>query len=131
MNKLKGILWGGFVFGLAACTSIDPILPDQMTQNLSSILKVEERADQVRSSAQALQFVGGMTEDQAKRLKSHFDIYFVHYLAANVYLAEGNIGFYETHVNLAEKELVAMDTILNEPVKIIPGTIGTFSSPTL
>ncbi len=117
MKILNWVLGGILIMGLAACSTVGPIPPDQITQNLSSILEVEERAERVRSNAQVLQLYGGMSSEKAARLKSHFDVYYVHYLAASVSLAQGDIRIYKTHASLANKELTAMEMILHEPVQ--------------
>jgi hypothetical protein len=85
---------------------------EQIMAEIEPILKVEQRADRVRTKTQLLGLIGGIRSDQAKELKSHYDVYYVHYLAASVNLAGGDITTYKAHLKIADKELDAMEKIL-------------------
>ncbi len=112
MKKVNLVLTSILVGGLVACSQTQVIPRDRLKANLSSILEVEERADQVKAAAQMLGSVGKINPNKAKELKSHYDVFYVHYLAASVYLAQGNVEFYMDHVKQAEKELDAMEAML-------------------
>ena len=55
--------------GLLACSQISTIPRDQLTANLAPILKVGERADQVKATTQILGLVGQMTAEKVEELK--------------------------------------------------------------
>ena len=100
--------------GLLACSQIPTISRDQLTANLAPILKVGERADQVKATTQILSLVGQMTAEKVEEMKTHYVIYNVHYLAAGVYLARGSMEDYKAHLRQAETELEAMEAILHK-----------------
>ena len=99
--------------GLLACSQITTISRGQLTANLAPILKVEERVDEVKANSKIFGLDGQMTAEKVEELKTHFDIYYVHYLAANVYLARGSMEDYKAHLRQAETELDAMEAILH------------------
>ena len=100
--------------GLLACSQITTISRGQLTANLAPILKIEERADAVKANTQILGLVGQITTKKVEELKTHFDVYYVHYLAASVYLARGSMEDYKAHLRQAETELEAMEAILQK-----------------
>ena len=110
--------------GLQACSQIPTIPRDQLTANLAPILKVEERADEVKANTQILGFAGQITTDKVEKLKTHFDVYYVHYLAASVYLARGSMENYRAQLKRAETELEAMEAILQKAP-------ANFTAPTI
>ncbi len=110
--------------GLLACSQIPTIPRDQLTANLAPILKVEKRADEVKANTQILGFAGQITTEKVDALKTHFDVYYVHYLAASVYLARGSIEGYKAQLKRAETELEAMEAILTKAP-------ANFNSPTI
>jgi len=104
--------------GLLACSQIPTISRDQLTANLAPILKIDERADQVEATTRILGLVGQMTAEKVKELKTHYEIYYVHYLAASVNLARGSMEDYKAHLRQAETELEAMEAILHKAPSI-------------
>ncbi len=100
--------------GLVACSQIDPVPRDQLAANLAPILKIEKRADGVKYYTQMLRTVGEMSEEGAGKLKAHYDIYYIYWMAAIFNLANGNMDSYLANLKLAEKELNAMETILKD-----------------
>ncbi len=105
--------------GLLACSQIPTIPRDQLTANLAPILKVGERAD--KATTQILGLVSQMTAKKVEELKTHYQIYSVHYLAASVYLARGSMEDYKAHLRQAETELEAMEAILHKAPAISNG----------
>jgi hypothetical protein len=55
-----------------------------------------------------------LSQGKSSELKTHLDIYYVYYLASNVQLAKGNMTSYQAHLELAEKELDVMESILKD-----------------
>lgn len=100
--------------GLQACSQIPMISRDKLTANLTPILKVEERADEVKANTQILGIAGQITTKKIEELKTHFDVYYVHYLAASVFLARGSMEDFRTQIKRAETELDAMEAILHK-----------------
>ncbi|MFQ5684630.1 MAG: hypothetical protein ACE5HC_15330 [Candidatus Binatia bacterium] len=114
MKAISAILSLVLVGGVVACSQVKPISPGEMAQNLTPILKIESRVDQVKYYTQMLAQMGGMNSESAEALKAHHDIYYVYYVAANVQLARGNMQSYLAHVHLAERELDLMEAILKD-----------------
>jgi len=104
--------------GLLACSQLPTISRDQLTANLAPILKVEERVDEIKANSKIFGLVGQMTAEKVEELKTHYDIYYVHYLAASVNLARGNMEDYKAHLRQAETELEAMEAILHKAPSI-------------
>lgn len=102
--------------GLAACSQVQPISRDQIVANLTPILNIEKRADRVKYYTQVLGFTGGNADERGEKLKAHYDIYYVYYMAATFNLARGNIEAYLADVKLAGVELDAMETILKDKI---------------
>ena len=102
--------------GMAACSQVQvvPISRDQLVENIDPILKMEKRIDQVMYYAKMLGSLGGLSQGKSSELKTHLDIYYVYYLASNVQLAKGNMISYQAHLELAEKELDVMESILKD-----------------
>jgi hypothetical protein len=114
MELMKSTLLLLLASGLVACTPIDPIPRNQLAANIKPILKIEERIDQMRYYTKVLDSLGGITKEKLEELKGHYDVYYVYYLASNVHLAEGNTDSYLAHVELAERELEAIEAILKD-----------------
>ena len=111
INLLLSFIFAG---GLVACAQISPLPPDQLAANLGPLSKIEEEADRVMLYSQILESKGGMSDENAKVLKMHFDVYNVYYTAAILQLAGGNKESYLTDVQLAAGELQAMEAILKD-----------------
>ncbi len=116
MKKLGLTLSLILALGLGACSQVQvqPIARDQLVENIAPILKMEKRLDQVMYYTKMLGSLGGLSQGKSKELKSHLDIYYVYYLASNVQLARGNMIAYQAHLELAEKELDVMESILKD-----------------
>jgi hypothetical protein len=99
-------LFTGF---LAGCAPLGEVSRDRLVANLPPILEVEERANRAMRGIEKLALLGEITDKDMKQLKEHYDVYYVHHKAASVFLAEGNIRSYESHVGLAKKELDSME----------------------
>ncbi|MGH7828850.1 MAG: hypothetical protein ACREP8_01610 [Candidatus Binatia bacterium] len=104
------------VGGLAACSQAQPTSRDHIAANLSPILKIERRADRVKYYARVLGFTGGNGDDKGEKLRAHYDVYYVYYLAATFNLARGNMDAYLASVKSATVELDAMETILRDKI---------------
>jgi len=100
--------------GLVACSTVEPISRNQLEANIKPILKIEERIDQMRYYTKLLDSLGGISKEKLANLKGHYDVYYVYYLASNLYLAEGNTESYLAHVKQAQSELDAIETILKD-----------------
>ncbi len=110
LNRVALVLGLGLLF--TGCSTIGPISRDQIAENLAPILEVENRVNRAMSGVQMLGSVGEISDKDAEKLKAHYDVYFVYYHAANVYLAGGDIESYKSHIEMAKKELVAREAIL-------------------
>ncbi len=100
--------------GLVGCSTVEPISRNQLAANIKPILKIEERIDQMRYYTKMLDSLGGISKEKSEDLKGHYDVYYVYYLASNLYLAEGNTESYLAHVKQAQSELDAVEAILKD-----------------
>ena len=100
--------------GLVACSTVEPISRNQLAANIKPILEIEERIDQMRYYTKLLDSLGGISKEKLEDLKGHYDVYYVYYLASNLYLAEGNTESYLAHVKQAQSELDAIEAILKD-----------------
>lgn len=100
--------------GLVACSTMNPIPRDQLAASMAPILRIEKRYSQARYYTQMLGSLGWMNEEQWEKLKSHYDIYYIYYLASNVHLAKGDMKSCLAHVRMAEKELDVIEALLKD-----------------
>ncbi len=114
MNIMKFTLSLIMASGIVACSQIDPAPRNQLVANITPILDVEKRADRIMYYLKVLDSIGGVSKERSEELKAHYDVYYVYYLASNVQLAGGKTESYLAHVKLAEGELDAIETILND-----------------
>lgn len=114
MKIMKFALFLVLASGLTACSAIDPIPRDHLVANLAPILKVEKRFERVKYYTQMLISVSGISEERLEKLKPHYDIYYVYYLASNVQLARGNMESCLAHLQMAEREMDMMESILKD-----------------
>lgn len=117
MQKFKNIPLGSLAISLlwfltlfpAACAPIREVSRNQLVENLSPILEVEERANRAMRGIEKLALLGEIKDNDMKKLKEHYDVYYVHHKAASVFLAEGNFPSYESHIRSAKTELDSME----------------------
>lgn len=114
MKPICLVFWLVLASGLVACSQMNPISRDQLAENLHPILKIENRVDRLQYYTQMLDKLGAINKENVDALKTHHDIYYVYYVAANVQLARGNMESYMAHVKLAEKELDLMEAMLKD-----------------
>ncbi len=93
----------------AGCAPVGKVSRNQLVENLAPILEVEQRASRAMRGIEKLAVLGEMRDNDMKELKEHYDVYYVHHKAASVFLAQGNIHSYESHVGLAKRELDSME----------------------
>lgn len=121
MNVFKASLGIILASGLAACSQVSPVPRERLAQNISPILKIEERYNQLKEAIQILGSMGKVDGETMKDLKAHSDVYYLYYWASAVQLAGGNMESYRAHVKLAEKELESIENILREKLASDPG----------
>lgn len=114
MKLFKATLGIILASALAACSQISPIPRERLTANMTPILKIEERYNQLKEAIQILGSMGKVSGETMKELKAHSDVYYLYYWASAVQLAGGNMESYRAHVKLAEKELESIELILRE-----------------
>ena len=112
MKIKKSVLALTLAGGLVGCSAIHPVPREQVATNLAPLLGVEKRFDQVKVYSQMIGTLGGISQEKAEELKGHYDIYYVYYLASNVYLAKGDMESYHAHIMLLDTELEAMERII-------------------
>ena len=100
---------------LTAC--IPPIIDrTTLAQNLDLVLRLEEKMEVIQQKANFLAYLGVYSEEFALEMKEHHDVYYPYYLAANLYLAHGQLEEHKEAVRLAESELDTM----NELIQSVP-----------
>jgi len=100
---------------LTACASTVQLSRKNMLQDLQSLIALEDQYGQLQQTIQVVMlFSQEIPDNKATKLKEHNDIYWVHHLAANVAVANGDMAGYEKHVEAAKREVDAMDAIVNE-----------------
>ena len=114
MNIMKIALFLIMACGVLACSQIDPTPRNHLVANIAPILEVKKRADRIMYYLKVLDSIGGVSKERSEELKAHYDVYYVYYLASNVHLAGGTTDSYLAHVKLAEGELDAIETILDD-----------------
>ena len=75
----------------------------------------------LQQKANFLASYGAYSEELALAIREHHDVYYPYYLVANLYLARGQIEKYQEAVRSAERELEAMN-------KLIENTLPTNKS---
>jgi len=102
---------------LPACI---PSIIDRNTlaENLTPILRLEEKVAVIEFRVNFLGQLGLLSDEFFAEMKSHRDIYYPYYVVANVYLGNGQLEQYKEAVRKAEKELIAMNNLLNALVDV-------------
>jgi hypothetical protein len=111
-TPLNGVIISLLLF-LAAfftgCVPVREVSRNQLVENLAPILVVEERANRAMRGIEKLALLGEVRDGDMKKLKEHYDVYYVHHKAASVFLAQGDIRSYKAHVGMAKEELDSME----------------------
>ena len=104
---------------LTAC--IPPIIDrNELIGNLSPILRLERAVEIIDSQIGVLGQFGLLDQAALTDFKKFRDVYYPYYMAANFYLATGQLEKYEEAVRSAERELRAMDKLIDELVRDSP-----------
>ncbi len=109
----KGFMWflpPGLL--LSGCLSAQPVPRQQIVDNLKPIVEIETRANRITLVIQKLAMLGELKKTDQRALKEHFDVYYIHHKAAAVFLAQGDLVGYESHINAADKELDGIESKL-------------------
>lgn len=109
----KGFMWflplGLLLLG---CVSPQPVPRKQIVDNLKPIVEIEARANKITLLIQKLAMLGELKEADQKALKEHFDVYYIRHKAAAVFLAQGDLTSYQSHIQLAGEELDGIESKL-------------------
>ncbi|MFQ5930701.1 MAG: hypothetical protein ACE5MK_13495 [Acidobacteriota bacterium] len=105
--------------GLSACAPSMPHLSRQdLLQRLASMRNLEAKYDEIQTYASLADIMGvGVTEYQARKLKEHTDLYWLHYYAANVAIANGDVQGYEIQLQTSRAELEAIEDIFDDVIR--------------
>lgn len=122
MNKSRlfiAILLPAFVAG---CTQVnsssrEPVSREKVVENLSPIVDMEQRGNQLTIAMQKLPLVAQVSAEDARALKEHYDVYYVYHSAAATSLAEGDFAAYRNHVRVGLKELDSIEAKLKDLLK--------------
>ncbi|HZD39937.1 MAG TPA: hypothetical protein VE131_04400 [Terriglobales bacterium] len=116
---LPALLLPIVAFGCAqtAATGRDPVSRQEIVEHMKPIVQVEQRQQKLVTVMQQLPLMVRLDKEDAKKLKEFYDIYYVHHAAATIYLADGDFKSYQRHLDVASKELDALEATLKKVVK--------------
>ena len=75
--------------------------------------ELEKRAKRAMSEANTFISRGEVNNKEKERFKAHQGAYYAHHYAANVHLMQESFNSYQAELNLAEQELIGMETVLH------------------
>ncbi len=107
-----------FVLGLSACApSVTQLSRQDLLAHLAPMRDLEMRYEELQSSASVAALLGMNAVDrEAENLKDHLDLYWMHYYAANVAIANEDMESYEKHLQLSEIEMEAIESMINKMI---------------
>jgi uncharacterized protein YcfL len=105
---------------LIGCSQINPAPRDQLVENLAPIRKIEEGASKLTVVYQKLMLIGLVNDEDNKKLREHYDVYYIYHKAAAVSLARGDVESYNSYVGLAAEELARIESKMRFLVQIKP-----------
>lgn len=112
--------------GLSACVpSTTHLSRHDLLQLLAPMRDLETKYEEIQTAASLADVMEiGVTEYQAKKLKEHTDLYWMHYYAANVAIANGDVEGYENQLQISRVEIEAIEDILDEVIRRLqPGQL--------
>ena len=109
-----------FIVGLSACApSVTQLSRQDLLEHLAPMRDLEMRYEELQSSASVVALLGiNAVDGEEENLKDHLDLYWTHYYAAHVSIANEDLENYSRHLQLSDFEMQAMESIIN---KVIPG----------
>lgn len=116
---LPVIVFPLLAFGCAQnnSSSQEPASRQEVVKNLEPIVEVEERSRVLTTAMQQLPYLVEIRTEDAKKLKEHYDVYYVHHNAATISLAQGNFNAYRGHLKVASAELDSIEAKLKTIIK--------------
>ena len=117
MKRLVFILFV-IVLGLSACApSTTQLSRQDLLSHLAPMRDLEIRFEELQSSASvaALLWLNAV-DSEGDILKDHLDLYWTHYYAAHVAIANEELDNYSRHLQLSEFEIQAMESILKKAI---------------
>lgn len=105
---------------LGGCSQIDPAPRDQLVENLAPIREIEQEATKLTFVYQKLAVNGLVNDEDKKKIREHYDVYYIYHQAAAVSLARGNVESYKSYVDLAGEELDRIEAKMKFLVQITP-----------
>ncbi len=107
-----------FFLGLPACASSTTQLSRQdLLSHLAPMRDLEIRFEELQSSASVAALLGmNAVDGEAENLKNHLDLYWAHYYAAHVAIANEDLENYSRHLQLSKFEMQAMESIINKAI---------------
>ncbi len=117
-NMKLSILLLFLILGFTACTTTSIKLPRQeLLQRWTPMRNLESRYEELQSSASLAKLLGMSTAaHEAEELKDRVDLYWMHYYAANVAIANEDMESYEKHLQLSEMEMEAIESMINKMI---------------
>ena len=108
------------IYLLGGCAQIDPAPRDQLVENLAPIREIEEEATKLTFIYQRLTVIGLVNDEDKKKIREHYDVYYIYHKAAAVSLAQGDVESYKSYVGLAGKELDRIESKMRFLAQIAP-----------
>ncbi len=75
------------------------------------------RYEELQSSASVVALLGiNAVDGEEENLKDHLDLFWTHYYAAHVSIANEDLENYSRHLQLSDFEMQAMESIINKAI---------------
>jgi hypothetical protein len=107
-----------FVLGLSACApSTTQLSRQDLLSHLTAMRDLEIRYEELQSSASVVALLGiNAVDGEEENFKDHLDLYWTHYYAAHVAVANEDLENYSRHLQLSEFEMQAMESIFKKAI---------------
>ncbi len=107
-----------FFLSLSACApSTTQLNRQDLLSHLAPMRDLEIRFEELQSSASVTALLGiNAVDGEEENLKDHLDLYWAHYYAAHVAVANEDLENYSRHLQLSEFEMQAMESIINKAI---------------
>lgn len=103
-----------------SCLDLNLVDREDVVKSLGPLLVLERRNSVLKERFMLLTAAGLLEEEGIGKVRTHNDVYFVYYVAANVSLARGDFEDYFLKVQYARTELDSIEQILGEVLVVVP-----------
>lgn len=93
-------------------TGAGTVVRTELVADLKPINEIERQSQMITQILGGMSQYGMLDDQAAMRLKEHYDLYYIYHAAAAVHLASGERRQYLQYVELARRELDAMESVM-------------------